>query len=103
VVKANVAASAVATGAGNQAQVGIGIDSTTVNSADLFPLSATNTVTNGIYPITAQWEGFPGVGRHFLAWLEIAQAAGTTTWEGNNPGAIAGANTHSGIAGELWG
>jgi len=96
-VKAEVLVSVFNAG-GIQAEVGIGIDSTTVNSADLAPF-----ITTIASPIiaTAKFEGFPGIGRHILTWLEQSVAAGTTTWEGNNAGALL--TTHSGIAGELWG
>jgi hypothetical protein len=104
IVKAVVNGAFVNSGATNfAAQVGIGIDSTTVNSADLFPRNACqSTNAAGFASTVAQWGGFAGVGRHTLAWLEISPAAGTTTWSGTS--ADTGVTTtHSGIGGELWG
>lgn len=84
-----------------QVEIGIGVDSTTVNSADIFPLAiSVNATTQG--QTSAAYQGFPGIGRHTLAWLEWSFAAGTTTWYGSG-GAGGGIGTHSGIAGELWG
>jgi hypothetical protein len=99
IVKAEVSASASSSIVGPQVSIGIGIDSTTVNSADTFPLTALNGGTGTL--LSAKWEGFAGIGRHLLQWLEISQASGTTTWNGNTAGALV--TTHSGIAGEIWG
>ena len=63
---------------------GVGVDSTTVNSAEV----ATASVTH-FSPATARYKGFPGVGYHALNWLEIGGGAGTTTWYG--PGGMSGA------------
>ncbi len=63
------------------AAVGVGVDSTTVNSADIFGgfnNAGTSRNTHCVY------RGYPGIGYHYLAWLEISDAAGTTTWYGDN-------------------
>jgi hypothetical protein len=66
------------------AATGIGLDSTSANSATVFGgAAASNPQT-----IDARWRGFPGIGFHFLQWLEISGAAGTTTWYGDNGGTI---------------
>lgn len=49
---------------------------------------------------SATWTGFPGVGKHFLAWLEYSEATGTTTWYGDDN---APTLEQSGIYGELLG
>ncbi len=61
---------------------GIGIDSTTVNSATTY---INQLVTNAFAMIiVADYVGFPGIGRHFLAWLEIGAGGDTQTFVGNN-------------------
>lgn len=70
-----------------EAYVGIGLDSTSANSATLMPnanifFSATHSVA-----LNAEYIGTPSAGRHYLAWLEIdVTATGTTTWFGDNGG-----------------
>lgn len=57
--------------------VGVGVDSTTVNSAAL----QTGSVTH-FAAATARYKGFPGIGYHALNWIEIGGGSGTTTWYG---------------------
>jgi hypothetical protein len=65
---------------------GIGVDSTSANNAGQVGGTAT-----GNYPfVTACYTGWPGVGFHYLQWLEYSTAAGTTTWNGDNGGIVAG-------------
>lgn len=66
---------------------GVGIDSTSVNSAQTY---GTVTPGAGLYAQhTAHYTGAPtGVGVHAINWLEIATAAGTTTWVGDNGGTL---------------
>lgn len=59
---------------------GVGVDSTTTNSAQLGGIAAVGTATN----CPAYYSGTPtGVGLHYLARLEISTAAGTTVWFGD--------------------
>lgn len=60
--------------------VGVGVDSTTVNSADLMG-SFTGTQSS---LTSAEYKGYPGIGWHDFPWLEISAATGTTTWYGDN-------------------
>lgn len=60
------------------AAVGVGVDSTSVNSAQVY---VGVSVTSGV--VRADYSGFPGAGFHFLQWLEISQATGSTTWFGD--------------------
>jgi hypothetical protein len=78
-----------------QAAVGIGVDSTTVNSA--VTSQAPNTVAaSTILLASAHWRGyFSAPGRHTLVWLEFSTATGTTTWTRT------AAPQFSGISGEL--
>lgn len=62
------------------AAVGIGIDSTTVNSAQIQMAAQAPASTSAV--ATASYVGSPAVGFHYAARLEYSQAAGTTTWDG---------------------
>lgn len=82
VVESAVFGSAANTGAAVLVTVGIGLDSTSTNSASL--TSAGNTpVASGYVITTANYKGYPGIGRHILTWLEYSGASGTTTWYGD--------------------
>ena len=83
---ANTSASASASGL--TILVGIGLDAT--NTASVGYMNAASEIcgTNAIGGIVAQWYGYPGIGRHFLAWLEYSEAMGATTWYGDNGSAI---------------
>jgi hypothetical protein len=80
-----------ATGVGVAGNYGIGIDSTTVNSAqqywEMTGLSAT-------LPMTAVYNGYVGIGKHTINWLESARA-GSVTFVGDDgtPG-----NAQSGLS-----
>lgn len=83
------------------AAAGVGIDSTIVNSAQIIvPGFNSHTTAGQLTRHTAQWFGYPGLGRHVLAWLEISAATGTATWFGDNgsPGSL-----QTGIVGEMRG
>ena len=68
---------------------GIGIDSTSVNSATVMGTqvavveSATGNFGTGTQAHSV-YRGYPGIGYHYLQWLEISEATGTTTWYGDN-------------------
>ena len=57
--------------------VGVGLDTTTANSAQLAIPSAANFA-----PSNAHYKGYPGVGYHALNWVEIGGSSGTTTFYG---------------------
>lgn len=69
------------TNAGVQITVGIGIDSTSTDGSDVRDIGTSSL--SGIYPARASLQS-TFLGRHFLAWLEYSQAAGTTTMYGTN-------------------
>ena len=101
VIIANVRALAQSTaGAANQdVTAGIGVDSTTVNSAQTFGANIGPSGTPAIQ-LNTNYQGFPGVGKHSLVWLERGNnTASTTTWYGD-----AGLPTEfqSGMWGEVW-
>ncbi len=78
--------------------VGIGIDSTSANSARLFTdYNMASTVA--VRPFNrAEYSGFPGVGYHSLTWLEYTRT-GTATYTGDD----GVANQQSGMIGEVLG
>lgn len=77
--------------------VGLGLDSTSalatgcVNSLGL---------AGGAPNLTAWLDTVPAVGRHYIAWIEISNTGGTTTWYGTNGTA---ANWQAGMTGNLFG
>jgi hypothetical protein len=75
--------------------VGVGIDSTTTNSAIVYGGYTQNSGT--VEELTALYKGYPGLGYHKLTWLECGHGAstGTTTWYSNSTG------YKSGMVGEL--
>lgn len=79
--------------------VGIGIDSTTVDSSNIKSQAPYTSTSNGRpYSI---YQGFATtVGYHYYAWLErVATAADTTTWFGDN----GGTDLLFGLTGDCWG
>lgn len=82
--------------AGVNVSAGIGIDSTTVNSAQTRPSSG--ILSGGKASIVmATYNGLIAEGRHYLPWLEYSQASGTTTWLGDGGGAL----RQTGITGSI--
>lgn len=77
--------------------VGVGVDSTTVISG---LMARGTTISGNTLTMTASYRGTPGVGRHYLAWLEYGAGTDTQTWYGD-----AGAPTliQSGINGNVFG
>lgn len=75
---------------------GIGIDSTSGNSAQLYQQASIPASSSNSFQNSAIYTGTPGLGRHFVAWLEIGFGSGTQTWFGSDaPSQI------SGITGEV--
>lgn len=77
---------------------GFGLDSTTALAADQLRAAHRTQVANVLVSGVATYCGFPGVGRHYLAWLEYSAATGTTTWTGSNDG-----SSQTGIRGTIRG
>lgn len=78
------------------AKPGIGVDSTSAGSETRRGWQS-NVGGSAWQNVTASYRGFPGIGRHYLAWLEQSTASGTTTWTGT------GAAGTSGISGAITG
>ena len=95
-VKARVMATASNAGS-NRFSVGIGLDSTSANSATLTGGGPPTTVDN---VTEAEYSGILAAGRHYLAWLEWSTAANTTTWLGVD--ATTTRQIQSGIVGEVF-
>lgn len=79
-------------GAANNFASGLGLDSITAINAGQGSMGF-----SGNPPGTACYAGFPGLGRHYLAWLETSVASSTTTWSGNIT--AAGTTVYSGLSG----
>lgn len=76
-VEISVHASAV-NGAGTYIGTGIGINSTTTNSAQT--TGGVCFSTGSAANVDAQYKGTPPVGKNVYVWLEASQATSTTTW-----------------------
>jgi hypothetical protein len=74
--------------------VGIGVDSTTVNSAQIVQ-SAISPTSALKLPSNAELNTQITIGRRFIAWLEYSVATGTTTWSGDD--ALASSLHQSGL------
>ena len=84
-------------GASLQMTVGLGINSTSTNSA-ITRVSSLITTGGGAYHAVGNYVGYLAVGRNTLVWLEASQAVDTTTWYG-----ASGTIFQSGIIGFLIG
>jgi hypothetical protein len=95
----SVANSQAANSAGSATfYVGIGVNSTTVNSAKGGLLS---TVAAGLVSMGyADYSGFASLGYTYLAWLEISAVAGTTSWYAGD--SAAAAVFTCGIRAKVW-
>lgn len=86
VVSSQVLASARNTNVGVNMIVGIGLDSTVAFASGFVGGYTQSQAANQSLPIICTWTGYPGVGLHYLAWLEYSSVTGTTTWVGDNGG-----------------
>jgi hypothetical protein len=74
--------------------VSIGVDSTTTPDAGAIGGDQVPTLISNVSQVSSSsLKTIPGVGRHFLVWLEKSEATGTTQWI---------ANSLRGIHGEVW-
>lgn len=83
-------------GASNYISSGVGLDSTTVNSAQMRGAGTLNGVVNQTWGFYA---GYPGLGYHYLQWIENSNTTSITLYGDN------GDNTKyiSGLIGEIRG
>lgn len=84
-----VAQLAATTAAGS---MGVGVDSTSADSAQLNTEGGNHAGSLTVY---ARYDGWPGIGYHYLAWLEYRRT-GTVTIQGD--GGEANGNTQSGLS-----
>jgi len=82
-VQATVFSASFNSSANVSRQVGIGVDSTTADSSQI-RLNAQTQTAGEIEQMIVEYQGWPGIGRHYLAWIETSVATGTTTWIGDN-------------------
>lgn len=75
--------------AGVTVATAIGLDSSTAKHASCITSFADSVSSAGFKTCSiARWSACPGLGFHFLSWMERAGATGNTTWIGDNGGAI---------------
>lgn len=85
------------TGSASDGFVGVGIDSSTVNSAQI--MTSIGGAAGGYpNPITAMYKGFPSIGSHTARFLEAAASASSRTFYGDN----SVTQLQSGMFGEIW-
>lgn len=77
---------------------GVGVDATNANSAKLVGAHAPASISLVLNQVASKYKGFPGIGYHYLAWLEISTATGNTTWYGDNNATI----LQAGLTAEVW-
>lgn len=96
-VRVQLLAHVGSTGSSLGAAAGIGLDSisATVASGRAFWISAA-LITN--QDISAVYEGFPGIGRHYFSWMEKSQSTDAVTFFGDT-----GEDNTYGLTGEIWG
>jgi hypothetical protein len=84
--------------------VAIGLDVTNDTKSNVTGLVAYGT---NVRLLRAVYTGYPSAGRHFLAWLEVSEVTGTTTWYGATRGSFLGGTSNidlrSGITGTIYG
>jgi hypothetical protein len=82
VVTAVAAGIATNSSGGMSVASGVGVNATNANSAQTMG-GGGHTAAAGNTQSQARYLGYLAVGYNFLAWLEISQATGTTTWYGD--------------------
>jgi len=78
---------------------GIGYDATNALASGCLTGGGMSALANSYVGQDAHYTTIPAVGYHFLAWIELSDATGTTTWAGDGG---APASTQSGIQGWVW-
>jgi hypothetical protein len=92
-------AAGASSGTGLPAANGIGLDSTTVNVATIYGANVCITGTYSYSHLNSDYAGYPGIGYHYLQWLETANTSTTTTFVTTNGNAFQAA----GMFGEVEG
>ena len=78
------------TGGAILAQVALGLDSVSAAAAGATVAGFSLATATRRYQLGAEYSGYPGLGRHYLAWLEKVTATGTTTWYGASENGLQG-------------
>lgn len=82
-VRARLSAMYANDAGGTSASASIGLDSVTTPSTDVLGGVCGANGAGIPQQILAEYEGFTGIGRHLLTWLERGAGGGTTTWYGD--------------------
>jgi len=83
-VTAHIQVGAIGSQVGSAFRTAIGLDSTTSPATGcLYTYINSDTTTSGYKSIPSQWIGLPGIGRHYLAWLEKGPGGGTAAFVGD--------------------
>jgi hypothetical protein len=98
---AKVRTQITAVAAGAYGLVGIGLDATNALTTGCTNNAAGASGPNTVYSFAgADWSGYPGLGRHFLAWIEKGDGgANNINWQGDQSD---GTSFGAGIHGECW-
>ncbi len=86
-------------GGGITAGVAIGVNSTSVNSAQILAMQYA-TAANFVTGVSATYNGLISLGYNPYVWLESSQASGTTTWFGTSASGAASSQV-SGLIGNI--
>jgi hypothetical protein len=78
---------------------GIGLDVTNALTAGQLSGPQIVGAAGSVFTVAASMKCYPGVGKHYLAWLEYVTAVGTTTWYGDGYGTGQQAGIHGTIMG----
>jgi hypothetical protein len=76
--------------AGVVAYQSIGLDATNAEATGVRRTTAAAAGINYQTPMVASYQGVPGLGRHYFAWVEFSTASGTTTFVGGTPSGLNG-------------
>ena len=94
-VEADAFATALNTNTGVGVIAGVGLDATNAFSGTVGGF--TTAIANGRMETKGHYIGQPGLGKHYIAWLQYSAATGTTTWNGDGGGVL----NLSGLTGRL--
>jgi hypothetical protein len=86
------------TSTSRSASTGIGVDSTTVNSATVNAPADCTDAARAL--LSAEFNAYVGLGYHVLNWLEIGAGTDTQTWYGD--GGIGSDRLQTGMQGYSW-
>lgn len=95
-VQATIRSAIICNNGSASCRVGVGVDSAIAIAAGVLNERAGGVNSTGYGTLGAIYQGIPGVGYHFITWLESGNGTATITWEGDN-----GGGQQSGIVGSI--